>query len=85
MNYIIPPGETIKEVMRDHNITSETIEEQLEISHIDFCKLLVGEMPINNMIAEKLENITEISSSFWLNLEQNYRRDVNTALMSSEY
>lgn len=69
----IPPGFTIKEQISLLGINEQELSIRLNLTHNEVIQLLEGDFPINQELANKLEKITNIPESFWLNLESNYR------------
>lgn len=73
---VIPPGETIKEVMENNSITKNQLQQKLCISLDTLEDLLEGDIPLTEHIAEQLEAIFDIDKQFWINLEENYRKEL---------
>ena len=78
----IPPGETLRELIEDRNITQKEFAVRLDMSEKHFSHLLNGKVELTPEVALKLENIFGVagSASFWLNLEAGYREDIARVL-----
>lgn len=84
--YIIPPGETIKELIFERNIKKKDVAQYLGMTGVELNRLLRGATAINENIAVKLEEIFEISKTFWLNLQKNYEEDLEKPqIVTGEY
>ncbi len=69
----IPPGETIREILKDRGITVDELANRTGISHKCISALLSGKCELYKPIAGKLETALGIGTDFWLNLEAIYR------------
>ena len=82
--YLVPPGESIKELAIENNLDDESVARHLNLSNIEYAKLIEGKIPIDAEIAASLQNLFEVDMKFWLTLEENYqeskRRLMNTLL-----
>lgn len=72
-NYAIPPAETVMEVFDDRNITLESFSASSGIEYSKLEGIVNATEPISKEIAEELEKATGVVSTFWVNLENNYR------------
>lgn len=72
----IPPGETIKQLMKTYNVTKYDLAERTMIYEGDIDDLLNGGLYIYDTIAKELEYVFGIKAEFWLNLEKQYREDL---------
>lgn len=79
----IPPGETIKELLRDRKISKKEFAFLMKMSIKDINKLLQGRMQLNYDIALQLENIFTLSAGFWINLQFNYMSDLIQSMSES--
>lgn len=75
-SFIIPPGETIEELMHNRHITSKNVMTKLNMNRAEFKNLINGKIEIKDDIAEKLSEIFAIPKTFWINLERNYRGEL---------
>lgn len=71
-DYVSPPGDTIREIMRDNEITPTDIMEHCGIELAEFCRLILGGLKITDDIAEGLENASNVPAKFWLKRQFNY-------------
>lgn len=71
----IVPWWTIREVIESLNITNWEFAERLWISEKHLSQLLNWKVSLTYDVAEKLELVTNIKSSFWNKLEQAYQQD----------
>ena len=71
--YIIPPGETLKELLETKNITSSELSLKIKTEQKIVDGIIDGTEPITKEIADKFSKVFNIPSSFWNNLEKNYR------------
>ncbi len=75
-NWVSPPGDTIKDILIEKNISIEELSKYL-LFDLEFCnKLIRGENKINKDIAEKLSKYLGASKKFWLNREKQYRKSL---------
>ena len=70
------PGQYIGELIEDYQLTQKEFAEKLELSPMTISKLVNGEESIRNNLAQKLEQLTNISMKTWLNLQASYDRKV---------
>ena len=71
-----PPGDTIRETMEHKGISIEKLSDGLQISLNETKALLSGEIAIDLFLAKSLAATLEIPTSFWMNREENYRKEV---------
>lgn len=69
----IPPGYTLQEQLDLLDISEHELSNRLNLTPNEVTQLLKGEYVLNKDIAHKLELITQVPESFWLNLESIYR------------
>ena len=72
-DYAVPPGETIKEWMEEHDVSLAVLCEGLWLSESEAKQLLTGERGISRVDAFRLSRIMGTPANFWLNREANYR------------
>ena len=75
--FIIPPGETIVECLALDNISVSEFSKKLGMTEKDTVDLLNGNKHLTTEIASKLEEIFKAPASFWINLEQIYRDELD--------
>lgn len=89
--YIIPPGETIKELLESRNITQLDLSLKTGINKKTINEIINGKAPISISTAQKLEYVFNIPASFWNNLERNYqetlerKKDFDSILEEEKY
>lgn len=72
----IPPGETIKEVIVQQGYTQHEFALKMGLSDKYVNNLINAKTELTKETAEKLASVLGIPSSFWNNLETNYREDL---------
>jgi len=73
-DYAIPPGETLKEIMKSANMSSQkelAFRTGLTIQSLN--RIFKGNKPISYEAAKKLELATGVPARMWNNLEAQYR------------
>ena len=73
---IIYPGETIKELLEENNLTQEDLARKLGVNFKTVNEMINGKGVITNETAFKLGIIFDLPASFWNNLEFNYRKEL---------
>lgn len=73
---IFPPGETIKEMLEDRDMTQEELSIRLGMSTKHVSQIITGKKPITYQTALKLESVFGVAASFWNNLERMFREKV---------
>lgn len=71
--YIIAPGETVQELLETRCMTQLDLANQTGINKKTINEIIQGKASITTSTALKFEYVFNISASFWLNLESNYR------------
>jgi HTH-type transcriptional regulator/antitoxin HigA len=69
----IPPGETLKEVLDDQNITQKELALRLGVTPKHINKVINGSATISPDIALKLESVLGLPANFWNKLEMDYQ------------
>lgn len=75
-DYIVPPGETINELLEHYNMTQKELSRRIDLAQKTVNEIVKGKAPITYETASKLENVFGIEASFWNNLEKNYREQL---------
>lgn len=70
----VPPGETLKELIKDKGLTRNELADKLGESYSFVDELINGTVVLSENIALNLEAISGIPADFWLRLEENYRK-----------
>jgi len=69
----IPPGETLAEMLEDHNMPQNELAIRTGVSPKHVNGIIQGKAAISPDMALRLENVLGVSASFWNNLEVNYQ------------
>lgn len=70
----IPPGATIKELLQDLKISPNKFAKRINISEEDMDKLINGDIPLTEDIANRIEFASGVPAEFWNKLEKKYRK-----------
>lgn len=76
LDLIIHPGETIKEVLNEKNMNQEELAIRTGFSAKHISQVISGKKNISNRFAVSLEYALGISSSFWINLQGIYDKEI---------
>ena len=76
LNFIIHPGETIKEVLEENNMSQEELAIRTGYSAKHVSEVINGKKGISSEFAKRLECVFNIPMSFWINLQGNYDKEV---------
>ena len=74
-DWAIAPGRIVHESMREQGLTIAELASELDLSTSGLNCTLSGSAPITKAMAMGLSRSLRNSSEFWMNLENNYRRD----------
>lgn len=77
MKMFIHPGETILDLINDRNISEKQLTQRLRVSEVFLNDVINGKKDISNELAQKLEVVFGVPSSFWINLQTNYDLESN--------
>lgn len=72
--FIIPPGETLKEILDDRGMTQKDLAARTGVSEKHISQIIKDGKPITHKFAKRLEYALSIDASFWDNLESLYRQ-----------
>ena len=75
---IIHPGETLKEVMEDRNISAESLAQSTDFSQNYINAVLNCKENISADFARKLEKTLNIDTDFWMKLQELYDDELKT-------
>ena len=75
-DYIIHPGETLAEVIEDRGMTQRELAVRTGMSEKHISTVIHGQKNISAAFARKLEYALGIETSFWMNLQANYDREL---------
>jgi len=70
-----PPGDTIKDALREQHLDRRTLADAVELSQIDLDALLEGEIPLTIRLAEGLSSALGGSVEFWMTRDGQYQAD----------
>ena len=73
---IIHPGETLKEVMEDRNMSQQELAYRTGVTPKHISTVLNGEKNITSSFAKKLEYAFNIDAEFWMNLQSDYDNEL---------
>ena len=73
---IIHPGETLKEVMEDRNITVKELAKSTSFTQTYINAVLNSEENISNDFVRELENTLNIDADFWMKLNELYNNEI---------
>ena len=75
--YAIHPGEILNDELTSRKISYSKLAKISNIALPELILLLTGKTDITPKIAKKLENSLKIDSQIWLNLQANYKMNIN--------
>lgn len=76
LDLLIHPGETIKEIIEDNDISQEELAIRTEYSPKHISEVVRGKKDISIEFANRLEYALGIPASFFVNLQANYDKEV---------
>lgn len=74
--YIIHPGETLAEAIEDREMSQHDLAVRTGMTEKHISTVINGQKNISPSFAKKLEYALGISSSFWMNLQNNYDQEL---------
>jgi len=74
-DYLIPPGQTLSELLEEHGMTQTDLARRLGVSLKHVNQIVNGTASISAELALGLEKVLGVSAAFWLNRESLYRAD----------
>lgn len=75
-DYVFPPGATLLETIEDLGMSQAELAERLGKSRKFVNELVKGKAPLASDTALQLERVSGVPASLWLNLEANYRENL---------
>ncbi len=75
-DWIIPPGETISDVLDERGWTQTDLAKRANFSTKHVYQLLRGEAPITQDTGAKLEKVLGSTTRFWVGLDTQYREQI---------
>ena len=76
LDFIIPPGETVKEVLEERNMSQEELAIRTGFSPKHVSEVVHGKKGISPAFAKALEYVFGMPASFWINLQGIYDREI---------
>ena len=76
LDLIVHPGETIREVIEDKNMSQEELAIRTGYSAKHISEVLSGKKGISSKFANALEYALGISTEFWINLQGIYDKEI---------
>ena len=73
----ISPGEFVRELMEEINMTEQTLSQELSMESDDVHRLLDGDFILTDKIASGLETVFSMSQEYWMNLEKAFRKELS--------
>ncbi len=73
--FIIHPGETLKEILEDRKMTQRELAKRTGVTEKHVSTIVNGLKPISVSYAKKLEYALGINAMFWINLQANYDKE----------
>ena len=73
---IIHPGETLKEVLENKNMSQKELVLRTGVSAKYISSVLRGKKNISASFAKKLEYALNIEAEFWVNLQNSYDKEI---------
>lgn len=75
-DYAVPPGETLRELLEEQDISQRELARRADLSPKHVNRLIQGLVPLSADIAQRLELVTGTPARIWNALEANYRSDL---------
>jgi HTH-type transcriptional regulator/antitoxin HigA len=76
IDFIIHPGETINDILNDRGIGQKELAIRTGVSPKHISAIVNGKANISTEFAKSLEYAFGIPTSFWINLQANYEREM---------
>ncbi len=76
LEFIIHPGETLKEILEDKNMLQEELAERTGFSPKHISEVVNGKKGISPKLAKSLEYVFGIPATFWINLQGIYDKEI---------
>lgn len=72
---LIHPGETLKELLEEREITYSDFAAKTKKSEKYIFDIISGKRNINETLAKMIANVLNGDASFWMNLQENYNAE----------
>ncbi len=76
LDFIIHPGETVKEVLEQHSMLQEELAIRTGFTPKHISEVINGKKGISPSFAKSLEYVFGMPASFWMNLQSIYDREI---------
>lgn len=76
LEFLIHPGETLKEVLEDREMTQNELAIRTGFTPKHISTVIKGKKGISPNLAKNLEYALDIDASFWCNLQNNYEQEI---------
>ena len=76
-DYAVPPGETLKETLEFVGLTVHDLSVKSGLSELMINGIIDGKVVVTTVIATLLERYTKVPKGMWLNLENNYQKQLS--------
>jgi HTH-type transcriptional regulator/antitoxin HigA len=73
---IFHPGETLVEILEDRCMSQRELAKRTGVTEKHVSTIINGTKPISVAYAKKLEYALSVDSSFWINMQANYDREI---------
>jgi HTH-type transcriptional regulator/antitoxin HigA len=73
-NWVSPPGDTIRDILEERNITKDQFAWTLKLSDQETEDLFAGRVAITTSLARALEKALGGTAGFWLTRDEQYRK-----------
>jgi len=74
--FIIHPGETIKELLDERDMSQKELAIRTDVSQAHISKIINGKIAISVGFAKRLEYAVGTPARFWINLQTNYDKEL---------
>lgn len=75
-DWTAPPGWIVEELRLERRISLHDLAGETGLTVSEVQELESGELPIDSLLAERLEYVFGIPEHYWMKLELNYRNDL---------